>query len=110
MYKAHEFQTISTLMAEEERIDEETGEAYMEQIVIAENKKLRKTIDLFNIDSYEEYTKDKGSVYGKRTLLTVSGEPMVVAGSYDDIKALIEGLGVNGKKAGFGTDRDSKKT
>jgi len=110
MDRPYEFQTIQTLMGEEVRIDEETGEQYVEQIIIAQDKKLRKTIDLFNVSSYEEFTNDKGAVYSKRCMIEVNGEPVVVAKSYEDIKKIISELNVNSKKSvGFGRSSDKKE-
>lgn len=91
-------------MSEEARVDDETGEQYIEQIIIAENKKLRKTIDLFDITSYEEFVNDKGVIYGKRCALLVGGDPIIVTKSYEEVKDLIASLGVNDKVAGFGRD------
>ena len=105
MDRPYEFITLQTLAKEELREDPETGEMYPEQIIIAEDKKLRKTIDLFDINSFEELTNDKGSIYAKRCLLSVKGEQMLVAKSYEDVNQLIRELDVSSNKIkGFGRD------
>jgi len=80
---------------------------YMEQIIIAQDKKLKKTIDLFDINSYEELTNDTGAIYAKRCLLEVRGEAVLVAMSYKDVNELVRNLNIDNKIKGFG--RDSKK-
>ena len=106
MINSYEFQTVQTLMSEEVRINEETGEEYVEQIIIEEDKKLRKTISLNDISSFEELTNDKGVIYAKRCLLKVSGEPVVVTKSYKDIKSIIGSVEAPNNTIGFGRDSE----
>ena len=101
----YEFQTIQTLMGEEVRTDEETGEEYIEQIVVAKDKKLRTTIDLLDIDGFEEFTNDKGAIYAKRCVLNVKGNGIVVTKSYDDIREILKDLNSKDSSIGFGRDK-----
>jgi len=110
MDRPHEFIQLQTLVKEEVRIDPETGEEYSEEIMIAENKKLRITLDLFDINSFEEYTNNDGTVYGKRSVISVAGENKIVATSYDDMKKLLEDLNGNEKVIGFGRIQEEKKS
>ena len=87
-----EFITLQTLAKEEVREDPETGEEYMEQIIIAKDKKLRKTVSLFDINSFEEVTDDTGSIYAKRCLIYVSNEPILVAKSYKSVDKLLKDI------------------
>ena len=104
MTRPFEFTQFQTLMKEEVRKDPETGEEYIEEVIIAENKKLRITLDLYDVSSYEEYTNNDGTIYGKRCLITVGNEHKIVAISYDDMKELMNSLNDNGKTIGFGGD------
>lgn len=110
MDSPHEFITLQTLAKEEPREDPETGEMYMEQIIIAEDKKLRRMIDLFDISSYEELTNNNGSIYAKRCVIYVQGEQLLVASSYNDITELLSSINGNNKKVGFGRDKKKKKS
>ena len=89
MVRPHEFITLQTLVGEEERIDPETNEPYVENIIIAEDKKLKSIIDLDSIEKVDEYTNDKGNIYSKRTMIISNGMQVVVLSPYSEVKELV---------------------
>ena len=55
------------------------------------------------------YTNNDGTIYCKRCVIIVNGDPKIVATSYDDMKELMKGLNDNGKTIGFGRDNKEEK-
>jgi len=107
MKRPHEFITVQTVGKEEVRVDPETGEDYMEEIILAKDKKMKITFDLEDITSFQEYTNDDAIIYGKRCLVTTSGERIVLLISYNDLNELIDNKPKH--TTGFGKSKDSSK-
>ena len=107
MLNPYEFVTVQTVAKEEVRTDPETDETYTEQVIVAEDKKLKLLIDLNDIEDVSETINRDAIIYAKRTSISYRGVQAVVLMSYSDVKKL---LVKTHKHAGFGNgDTEEKK-
>jgi len=102
MRRPYELITIQTIVGEEVREDPESGESYVEEVVIAKDKKTKLLLDLDDIQSVEEHIDESGKIYSKRCVVIANGQMRVVAKSYKEMKDLFlrndNQIGFNGTK------------
>jgi hypothetical protein len=99
MIKPFEYVSYVTIVDQEVRIDPESKQEYVEDIVIAEDKKVKCISDVNDILRVEEYVDEKGKTYRNRSVVFFNGtDPKVIGKSYNDIKEMIFS---NETKVGF---------
>ncbi len=92
-FKCVQFQTLVDVEIRED----EDGNKYEEEVILAQDKRIKCIIDFDDIVEINEVTNDKGVIYKKRVLISTGGGSKIINKSYDEMEKLLfeskEGIG-----------------